>query len=150
MKLPIERLEFPKGWKFLFGTNPSYLVCTCRSKRNWYRDWFYALIAREYEHFWCIAFILGVAKYILFTESINKILTSLREITGLNAVRSKQQETMNHLLSLENKAGDIFVFHRNTEVHFKRALQPSHEFLPWSCKGAFPYQLPDVFVGFHN
>lgn len=148
MKLLGERLEFPKGWKFLFETNPYYLVCTCSSKRNWHRDWFYALIAREYENFWCIAFILEVEKYILFTQYINKILTSLQEITGLNAVISKQQKIVNYLVSLENKVWDIFAFHKNTSVNFKIAVQSSHEFLPWSCKRALPSNLPDVFVSF--
>lgn len=31
LKLLFERLEFPKVWKFLFETNPYYLVCTCSS-----------------------------------------------------------------------------------------------------------------------
>lgn len=150
MKLRFERLEFPKGWKFLFETNPYYLACTCSSKRNWHRDWFYALIAREYENFWCIAFILEVEKYILFTQYINKILTSLQEIAGLDAVMSKRQKIVNCLLSLENKVWDVFAFHKNTSVNFKIAVEPSHEFLPWSCKGALPSNLPDMFVSFCN
>lgn len=51
MKLLFERLEFPKGWKYLFEANPYYLACTYSSKRNWHRDWFYALIAKEHENF---------------------------------------------------------------------------------------------------
>lgn len=150
MKLLFERPEFPKGWKSLFETNPYYFVCTCSSKRNWHGDWFYALIAREYENFWCIAFILEVEKYTLFTQYINKILTSLQEITGLDAVMSKQQKIVNCLLSLENKVWDVFAFHKNTLVNFKIAVEPSHEFLPWSCKGALPSNLPDMFVSFCN
>lgn len=150
MKLLFERLEFPKGSKFLFETNPYYLVCTCSSKRNWHRDWFYALIARKYENFRCIGFILDVEKYILFTQYISKILTSLQETAGLNAVTSKQRKIVNYLLSLENKVWDIFAFHKNTLVNFKIAVQPSHEFLPRSCKGALPSNLPDVFVSSWN
>lgn len=148
--LLFERLGFLKGWKFLFETNPYYLVCTCSTKRNWHRDWFYALIAREYENLWCIAFILEVEKYILLTQYINKILTPLQEIAELKAVMSKQQKTVNYLLSLENKVWDIFAFHKNTLINFKIAVQPSHEFLPWSCKGAHSSNLPDVFVSFCN
>jgi len=63
---------------------------------------------------------------------------------------NKQQKIVNYLLSLENKAWVIFAFHKNTLVNFKIAVQPSHKFLPWSSKGAFPSNLPDVFVSFCN
>lgn len=49
---------------------------------------------------------------------------------------SKQQKIVNYLLSLENEVLDIFAFHthkKRTLVKLKVALQPSHEFLPWSC-----------------
>lgn len=62
LKLLLERLEFPKVWKFLFETNPYYLVSTCSCERSCHRDGFYALITEECENLWSIAFILEAEK----------------------------------------------------------------------------------------